>query len=331
MRVSDEIRTIANQHLQKVRPSGPDNVMALCPFHVKSDGRPEQNPSFAMSLSNGLWFCHACQSKGNLYTFLRDVGIDRGQIDYRYRMILDAANKNMPVEFNPARPQVFSDNPIPDSLLGIFDYCPTDLTNAGFAQPTLQHFEVGFDMTHYRITYPVRDLAGRLVAISGRSVTDSYPKYKIYDTEYVQWDLPARQNWNKREVLWNADKVYPEIYFDTNPALVVVVEGFKAGMWVWQAGIKNVVALLGTYMSHEHKWILERMGAPVYLFLDNNDPGYEGTLKCGEKLRKSQRPFVVEYPERLQDDEKAQPDSLTPEEVCTQVSSARSYFDWLAH
>ena len=59
MDVVGDIHFIANQFLQKVRKSGPENIMALCPFHVKSDGSEEKHPSFAMSLTNGLWFCHS--------------------------------------------------------------------------------------------------------------------------------------------------------------------------------------------------------------------------------------------------------------------------------
>jgi DNA primase len=331
MNVTDNIRALANQYLQQVKPSGPENIMAICPFHVKADGTPEKHPSFAMSTVNGLWFCHSCQSKGNLFTFLRDFGLDRSQIDLQYSMIIDAANKNMPQAFDPAHPNVFSDNPIPEGLLGVFDYCPTALLEEGFTEETLRRFDIGFDMTRYRITFPIRDLTSRLVAVSGRSVIGSHPKYKIYDKEYKDWDLPIRPNWDKRTALWNANDIYTKVYFQTIPDFVVVVEGFKACMWLWQAGIKNVVALIGTYLSNEQRWILERMGAPIYLFLDNNFPGQRGIGKFGEKLRRSLRMFIVDYPERLWDDEDAQPDSLTVDEVHEQINGAKSYFDWLAH
>lgn len=330
MNVSDEIRAIADTFLEKVRKSGPENVMALCPFHMKADGSQERHPSFAMSLTNGLWFCHACQARGNLFTFLRDMGLPHNQITLRYSPLVEAASKNMPPRMDPLRPTVFSNNPIEEGLLGIFDYCPIDLLNAGFHEQTLHHFEVGFDTSHMRITFPLRDLGGKLVGVSGRCVDSSWPKYKIYDTEYKLWGLPERLNWDKRTVLWNAHQVYSKVYFETNPTGVVVVEGFKACMWVWQSGIKDVVALNGTYLSREQRWILERMGAPVYLFLDNNDAGQAGIAKFGEQMRRTLPLFIVEYPERLIDDEDAQPDSLTSEETVQQVTTARSYFDWLA-
>lgn len=329
MNVTDDIRSIAEQYLRKVRKSGPENVMAICPFHVKSDGTEERRPSFAMSLTNGLWFCHSCQSSGNLYTFLRDVGLSHHQIEFHHRLTLEAARKNAPQPMDALRCQVVSNNPIEEGLLGIFEACPTSLLQAGFKEETLRHFDIGFDETHLRVTYPIRDLEGKLVGISGRSVNDYWPKYKIYDEEYKAWDLPPRMNWDKRLYMWNANTVYPQLMFQTNPSYIVVVEGFKACMWLWQCGIKNVVALLGTYLSPEHKWVLERLGAPVYLFFDNNEPGQIGTEKAVKRLRRSLIVNVIEYPDRLIDEEDAQPDSLTAEEVVEQMNRPVTSHQWL--
>jgi DNA primase len=325
MGVVEDIHFIADQFLHKVRKSGPENIMALCPFHVKTDGTEEKRPSFAMSLTSGLWFCHSCQSSGNLYTFLRDIGLTSHQIEFKFRMTIDAAARNSPPPMNPLDVPVISNNPIEEGLLGIFDACPLGLVRDGFSEETLRHFGIGFDEHHMRVTYPLRDLAGKLVGVSGRSMNDYWPKYKIYDKEYVTWGLPARIGWDKRTCLWNANEVYPQLLFQNNPSYIVVVEGFKACMWLWQCGIKNVVALIGTYLSPEHKWILERLGAPVYLFLDNNDPGQMGTMKAIGKLRQSLQVRVINYPERLIDEEDAQPDSLTKEEVVQQWHGAVSY------
>lgn len=331
MDVTDDIRSIADQYLNKVRKSGPENVMALCPFHMKADGTEERHPSFAMSIINGLWFCHSCQSSGNLYTFLRDIGLSQHEIDFKHRRTIDEAEKNSPPPMDPLDAKVISSNPIEEGLLGIFDACPLGLLNAGFHEETLRHFDIGFDEYHMRVTYPMRDLEGKLVAISGRSVSDdSFPKYKVYDKEFSVWDLPERLNWDKRTCLWNANAVYPQLFFQSNPSYIVIVEGFKACMWLWQHGIKNVVALGSTYLSAEHKWILERLGAPVYLLLDNNAPGQKGIAKAGGRLKRSLMVNVVEYPDRIIEFEGAQPDWFTYDELHTQLNEALPFNAWIS-
>ena len=145
--------------------------------------------------------------------------------------------------------------------------------------------------------------------------------------------MPERAGWNKRTVLWNMHDVYPT--FLKAPARVasydyiIVVEGFKAAMWLWQARYRNVVALLGSYLSWEHEWLLTSLGCPVYLFLDNNDAGREGQADAGKRLSRS-IPVVkmVRYPERLINVEKAQPDSLVVKELKDQIDGAPSYLEW---
>ncbi len=330
MGVTAEVLELAHKHLQKVRKSGPDNIEAICPFHLKADGTPERKASFRMSLSKGVFFCHSCHNKGNLFAFLRDIGYSRGQIERGFRFLIDQAARNQPPPPNPLKPLVYELAPVEEAVLGLFDHCPTDLLDAGFHRDTLHHFEIGYDRWHQRITFPLRDLKGRLVGLSGRGADGVIPRYKVYDSEYKIWDLPQRGQLDRRAIMWNADKVYPQVYFE-NPGdtKVVVVEGFKACMWLWQAGIKNVVALMGTYLSWEHKWMLERLGASVYLFLDNNYAGRTGTINAAESLTKSLNVHVVEYPRRLLEDEDAQPDSCSPVEAVEVVAKAPSYLNWL--
>ena len=91
MDISQEVRKIADQYLQKVKKSGPDNIMALCPFH---DNR--NTPSFTMSLSQGLYHCFSCHESGNLEMFLKNVGVTWNVIQRQYRDLIDEAKSRVP-------------------------------------------------------------------------------------------------------------------------------------------------------------------------------------------------------------------------------------------
>jgi len=334
-----EILRVIDKYLERVSPTGSDNVMALCPFHG------EDTPSFAMNTTNGVYFCHACHAKGNLLTFLRGVGVSRQLIDIQYKEVIEEARRYTPPGPNPLDPGVRDLAPIPEGTLGLFDgYTIPSLLNDGYAESTLCHFDVGYDRWHQRITYPIRDVQGKIVGISGRAIhPDVKPKYKIYNREYVTWNLPERGPWDRRKVLYNLHNVLPTMLTHQKAdSYIVIVEGFKACMWLWQSGIKNVVALLGSYFSWEHRWFIEKFHGAAYFFLDNNYAGTRGTYQASQSLlktpiRKNEEVygsvldlFVVEYPERLQCAEDAQPDSLTPEEVRTQLFKALPYQNWLS-
>lgn len=318
---------IAKQYLKRVKPSGNANVMAICPFHRKPDGSEETGPSFSMNVYSGLWFCHSCHAKGNFYAFLRSIGMGHTSITTTYKYVLDEAGRHAPPVPDPLNPiEPTTAEPLHEGFLGLFNYYPQLMADEGFSHATCQKFGVGFDEVHQRVTYPLRDLQGRLIGISGRTVIDEEPRYKVYDKEYLAFGLPARET-EKRAIIWHG--------FETKKALgpaltlasragrsVVVVEGFKAAMRVAEAGISTVVALLGSHMSSEQRWFIENLFADVYLMPDNDEAGGDGCLKTAlSSLRHIPHLYLVEY-------EANQPSDLTSEEVLAAVTSAKPFAVW---
>ena len=53
-----------------------------------------------MSLSKGLFFCHACHAKGNLLSFFRDLGLTRDVIERQYRFLIAEPPRKI---FSPSR------------------------------------------------------------------------------------------------------------------------------------------------------------------------------------------------------------------------------------
>ena len=322
--MSEDILEIAKEYLSRVKPSGPNDIMAICPFHRKADGSEENTGSFAMNIYNGLWYCHSCHSRGNLFTFLRDMGVGRTQIDLIYKSAIDEAQRYSPKKYNPLKGTAATKETLEERFLGTFDYCPLDLLNEGYPQELLRKFGVGFDVDHKRITFPLRDVVGRLVGISGRAVEDGQvPRYKVYDKEYIDFGMAARET-QKRAILWNASAVIAQLMFEKDPSsrFVVVTEGFKAVMRVDQAGISNVVGLLGSYMSTEQQEMLEEMGCTVLLMLDNNDAGRKGQIDAGQRLTKTvPHVFAVPY-------DAPQPSDLESQAILQAIASSQPFVSW---
>lgn len=314
--MSEEVLAIAQRHLHKVKRSGPENIMALCPFHDNYE-----SPAFTMSLTTGLYYCFSCQERGNLATFLKNIGVSRVIIERQFRVLIDALKSRSPKKSDPLRPNSgkFQNEEIPEHLLGIFDKCPLKLLEEGFDEDLLQRMDIGFDDKHMRITYPLRKLDGTLVGISGRTVTGDRPKYKVYDREFKEWELPIHKTY-KSHLLWNGHQVYPEIYFAQKP--IVAVEGYKACMRMVQAGVTNTVALMGNEVSEQQKWQLERLATEIWLFLDNNEAGFLGTVRAGMKFGLPVK--LLMYP-----DDREQPSDLTPEEIQQAIACRKDFHRWL--
>jgi len=334
MSLDSGVIDVVQHHLNGVRKSGPENVMAICPFHLK-DGRPERTPSFAISTVTGLWFCHACHERGNLRSFLRALGATPRHIETFYKPLLEELDGRVQRQkyledsrkgFNDRNVTYGNETGTPfleESALGLFDYVPLGLLEEGFSETTLRHFDVGYDQKHRRITFPIRDLTGHIVGISGRTVdADNPQRYKVYARdEYLHWGLPVLST-DKSRILWNIDKVYPAIFHSNGKEPLFIVEGFKACMWLHQAGYKNTVALMGSFLSPYQERLIERLSQNIYLFLDNGSAGQKGTFYSGRTLNKKiQSVRVVQY-------EESQPTDLTPAQVQEAVNHAVDFFTW---
>lgn len=312
----------AERNLRAVRLAGSENVLAACPYHQGTG--PVNTPPFWFSITKGVWNCFSCGEKGNLYQLIQFLKLQPELLQNE----LDFARKSSsePSKYDPIKPTALArlEDTIPERILGEFDMCPIDLIeNDGFLESTLRHFGVGFDVKHERITFPLRDLSGCLVGISGRATNNgSISRYKVYTSEYAAFGVPPGMHVRKGAVLWNADKVYPDAYFKPLDTPLVVVEGFKACMRVWESGHVNVVALLGCAMTEDQLWILQRIGAPVVLMLDRNDAGRKGTRAIGDVLIQYLPVSVCQnYPGE-------QPSDLIEPEVLVSIESAVPYLHW---
>lgn len=306
------IEEVADKYLPGWKHKSEEQIGAPCPFHV------EKTPGgFFINRNTGLYFCHGCLASGNLIMFLKEMGAPGA--------LIDAAASIM--EETAPRKKAHDPHYLNEELLGVFDYCPTDLVKAGFAEPILREHEVGFDKEYMRITFPIRDLHGRLVGISGRSVVGERPKYLAYLGEDLKRFNPAyaRHKIWKSDHIWRMHYVYPKIFHGQLDTLYIV-EGYKACMWMVQMGRDNTVALQGIYLSNEQLRILQRLDVEIAILLDNTLDARKATLAAGERLRKTHRVFVCEYPDFMEDG--AQPDDMDAETLRESTEYPTEFWRW---
>jgi DNA primase len=331
--VRDILQAAAPELAARARP-GHNYLLVPCPFH---GGGQERTPSCSISTEKPVFHCHACGESGHLSRLLRNFGLDGGTAA---RMIESAGLghgtaapkgraaiiQSYKTGKDPYRGRFVLD----EDLLDAYRMAPKPLIEAGFDKDVLRHFEVGVDLSQARITFPIRNLYGELVGISGRTLLDAEPRYKIYREELVQrgkremWHIPTDYSIEevKKATFWHAHIVYPFL-IDAEETLVIT-EGFKACMWVYQHGFPSVVALIGARMSHQHANLVARTCKHVVLFLDNNEAGHVGTFHAAEVLERiGVRPWIANYP-----DDRQQPDDLSPDEVEQAIVTAHSFIKW---
>lgn len=112
-----------------------------------------------------------------------------------------------------------------------------------------------------RVTFPISDRRGRIVGFGARSLGDAKPKYL---------NSPETEIFNKRSLLYGFPQVAEAV---RRERAALVVEGYTDVLMLYQSGIKNAVATLGTAMTEQHLKTLSGYADSIYLLFDPDEAG----------------------------------------------------------
>ena len=322
--MSDVVLSLFSRHVDGLKRSGDDNYLGYCPIHGEVAGKSKSR-SLHVNVATGQWICFAQCGGGGLRSFLRKVmPADKAEAAFERAARFLKEPKKKTTRLSSEIGEFRCANPLPERILGLFDYIPQDLIDAGFDDAVLQDHDIGLDLVRDRITYPVRDVDGYLAAIVGRNPDGQHgPKYTRYTWELEEMGHRGH-DYPHRDLLWRCDRVYPAAFVGGARPVIPIVEGFKACLWMVQRGFPLTMALMGARMTPSQARLVERLGGTVVLFLDNNDAGLKGTDRIGHTLRGT-RVRVVQYPNR---DPSLQPDSLCPADLHEVVETALPFGRW---
>jgi DNA primase len=199
-------------------------------------------------------------------------------------------------------PETAKVNPPLKFALKSLDAAHPYLTERGFTAETIAHFGVGMctgkGIMAGRIAIPIHNEQGELVAYAGRwpgEPPDGEGKYK----------LPT--GFHKSLVVYNLHRA-KDLAKDQG---LIVVEGFFDAMRLWQAGVANVVALMGSSLSDDQEALIVAAVGPqgkVALMFDEDEAGWKGREEALSRLLSRVHVKVVGLGE-----EGTQPDGLSPE------------------
>lgn len=148
-----------------------------------------------------------------------------------------------------------------------------------------------YDRFRGRVIFPIFSLSGKAVAFGGRTVVEAEPKYlnspetPIYTKGKVLYGL----NWTKNEV--------------RDAAALILVEGYMDFVSLYQAGVRNAAASLGTAFTSYQAAIAKRFAPVVVISYDPDEAGRAAAARavpiCFEK---GLHPSVLRLPEGLDPD-----------------------------
>jgi DNA primase len=122
-----------------------------------------------------------------------------------------------------------------------------------------------FDRFRRRITFPIANDSGKIVAFGARALGDDQPKYL---------NSPETPIYSKSNVLYHMDRAKEAL---RRSDFAVLVEGYMDAIAVARAGISNVVASCGTSLAEPQIKLLSRFTKRVIVNYDPDNAGQAAT------------------------------------------------------
>ncbi len=313
---------------------------ARCPFH------DERSPSFTVSPAKQFYHCFGCGAHGSAIKFLMEY--DRLEFVDAVEDLAARAGVKVPYDGGRRAPQ--EDSTDLYALLGnCTTFYQREMAKApkaidyfrsrGLSKEIIEQFQLGyspdswdalknalgtsaqriellektgmltsgekgkkFDRFRDRVMFPIQDRRGRVIAFGGRILakTDDGPKYLNSP------ETPLFHKGRELFALWLVRQAHSKI-----PRLIVV-EGYMDVIALFQHGITQAVATLGTATTRDHAELLFRNCADVYFCFDGDRAGRQAAWRAVEsvlpRMRDGRQAFFLFLPDG------EDPDSLVRKE-----------------
>jgi len=298
-------------HLKRTGTS----YVGLCPFHR------EKTPSFHVSEDKQLFYCFGCGTSGNIFDFVMKIenldfvdslkflaqraGVTLEEDSSSFRENEERRNlKQRILAMNKIAARRFYDNLMDENAKDAMAYAKKraleknaiikfglgyakdswdDMLNylksEGFTQDEIlaaglvSKNEKGrvYDKFRNRLMFPIIDVRGNVVAFSGRALGDDPAKYM---------NSPETPVFHKSRNVFGLNIAKNSSKTDG----VILVEGNMDVVSLYQRGITNAIAGLGTAFTEEHANLLKRYANVVYVCYDSDEAGQKAALKAVDIL-----------------------------------------------
>jgi DNA primase len=358
------IADVVGHYVRLKRNGASPSLIGLCPFHS------EKTPSFNVHSTRQFYKCFGCDAKGDLINFVMEIeGVEFWDackiLAERYGIPLPqraqdrgpaAALRDALFEIQEIAARQFEDNLHSPAGAEARNY----LAGRGLKPETIREFRLGladargqqlvnrlrkfdpellakcgvlgkrqdgsglYDKFRNRLMFPIHNESGKIVAFGGRALSPDEP------AKYINSD--GTEIYKKSSILYNIHRAKERARREDR---IILVEGYMDAIWVWQAGIPNVVASCGTSFTPEQVRLIKRhiahTGSSSGHVIVNFDPDAGGARGAERSvhllLAEGLHVKILMFPTDVDPDEFIQ--QYGAERYLQLIERAPSYFYWL--
>ena len=280
------------------------NFWCQCPFHDDS------NPSMAVNQEKQFFYCFVCQESGNAIHFLRQYE----NLEFVDAIETLASSAGMTVPYENSRSEKSKPSGLVEKAVKYYQANLNETTAPKAVQylkdreitgTTAKKFNIGYALDKWdgllnhlgadipqkeldesglfskkddrfydrfrgRIIFPIRNIKGDFIAMGGRIIDEGEPKYL---------NSPETSFFNKSNELFG---LYEVKELEKNIASLIIVEGYMDVIGLYEHGIKNAVATLGTAVTPNHVSKIMRYTNKIYFAFDGDLAGGKAAWKAVE-------------------------------------------------
>ena len=353
------MQAVVSEYVHLEKKGG--RLWGLCPFHT------EKTPSFTITPDKSVFYCFGCHKGGSLFTFIMEV--EKLSFVEAVRLLAEKAGVDIQLEEGDSKLKgAYLE--LYRRVAGTFHHLLLNhpegsrarsyLKGRAVAEDTWKTFQLGYAPANRlwlykflvekkfsqeflgssglftgqepvalfrgRIIFPILNHRNEITAFGARSLrADVQPKYL---------NSPETEFFRKRQTLYGISGVYQTIRREDS---FVLVEGYMDVLALWQAGVENCAAPLGTAVTAEQVRLLKRYASRGVLLFDTDEAGIRAAERTIVLCEQQDLPTEVVRLERGNDPaeilEKEGPEALKKKLKSTinsfqfYLSTAHSKFD----
>ena len=259
--------------------------------------REEKTPSFSVRSDPPVFYDYSSGIGGNVFTFVKFynkcsaqeaveilksyAGISGVDIRPKEKMAATVTCKKYK---KPKRTEKQSKGTIlPDNYMERYEDRPEKLQawlDEGICAKSLERFAVKYDSFSDRLVYPIRNLAGKIVNIGGRTLDPEWKSKGLRKYTYFF-------GWGTMDTIYG---LYDNLEEIIKKREVILFEGCKSVLLADTWGIRNTASLLTSHLNPHQMKILARLGCRVVFALDK-----EVKIREDHNIQKLKNYVEVEY------------------------------------
>lgn len=246
-------------------------------FWSLSPFKSEKTPSFSVRRDPPFFYDFSSGASGNVYHFVKRyfncTGREAVDILKAYAGVdgeIEAPAEKMEATKVAKRflPPKTTQKPsagtvLPDDYMERFEKRPEKLAvweAEGISGEVLDRFEVRYDAFSDRLVYPIRNLAGKIVNVGGRTLDPRWKEKGLRKYTYLY-------HWGTMDVIYG---LYDNFHSISSKREIVLFEGAKSVMLAATWGIFNTGAILTSHLNPNQLKILAHLGGTVVFGLDKD-------------------------------------------------------------